>query len=119
MTKPEALLALVLLSLEDVGVFGDKCAAEAMQGHRYEFVLGDLLGGPVDETSPFNAGGAGSIHGRKANIPRAVGCSQKIFLKEESVLDLLTSEVFELLFDLLGAKVFDTWEHSQDQKQLK
>ena len=43
----------------------------------------------------------------------------KIFLKEESVLDLLTSEVFELLFDLLGAKVFDTWEHSQDQKQLK
>jgi len=43
----------------------------------------------------------------------------KIFLKEESVLNLLTSEVFELLFDLLRAKVFDTWEHSQDQKQLK
>lgn len=59
----------------------------------------------MDETSPLTRG-AGSIHGRK--LTSHVLWAAKNFLKEESVLDLLTSEVFELLFDLLGAKVFDT-----------
>ena len=33
---------------------------------------GDIPGGPVVETSPSNAGGAGSIPGRGAKIPRAL-----------------------------------------------
>ena len=32
---------------------------------------GDFPGSPVVKTSPFNAGGAGSIPGRGAKIPRA------------------------------------------------
>ena len=85
MTKPEVSVRFVLCPW-GCGCLGDKCTGEAIQGHHYEFVLGDFLGGPVDKTSPFNAGGAGSIHGRGANIPHAVGCSQNFFKKKSLYL---------------------------------
>ena len=46
-------------------------------------IMRDCPGGPVVKTLPFNAAGVGLIPAQGTKIPHALGCGQKIFLRNK------------------------------------